>query len=263
MVIAARTGIGKTWLLCIFAAAFSKQGKTVGFYSGEMSADKVGYRIDTLLGNIRNSSITRGDADPAMQIAYKRYLDSLADRDLGPIKVITPNDIAGPATVNALQAFVEKEHIDVLLIDQYSLLEDTGRSTVMHERVANISKAIKNLQVMKRIPVISVAQMNRTKEEDKDGNKVQDTTQIGLSDRIGQDATVILMLDKNIDKQTNATQLVINPVKLRDGGDNSKLVYCADFNTGRFDFIDVADSQEAAQRYRDEYAPMGDDSEGF
>ena len=34
-------------------------------------------------------------------------------------------------------------------------------------KVANISKAIKNLQVMKQIPIVAVSQMNRTKNEDK------------------------------------------------------------------------------------------------
>ena len=57
MVIAARTGVGKSWLLLTIAAAVAKQGLTVGIYSGEMSVDKVAYRIDTLLGNIDNKKI--------------------------------------------------------------------------------------------------------------------------------------------------------------------------------------------------------------
>lgn len=249
MVIAARTGIGKTWLLCILAAAFSQQHKTVGIYSGEMSSDKIGYRIDTLLGKINNKSITRGDPDPRAQLAYKTYLDNLSSADYGPIKVITPKDINGPATVDALQSFVEREHIEVLLIDQYSLLEDTSKTTIMHERVANISKAIKNLQVLKRMPIISVSQMNRTKNEDGE----QDTTQIGLSDRIGQDATIILMLDRVVNKDSGESQLVINPVKLRDGGDNKKLTYQADFNTGVFNFVDVVSDKDKAKAMKDSY----------
>ena len=41
MVIAARTGIGKTWTLLIMAAAAVQQGLRVGIYSGEMSVDKL------------------------------------------------------------------------------------------------------------------------------------------------------------------------------------------------------------------------------
>ena len=238
MVIAARTGVGKSWLLLTIAAAASKQGLTVGIYSGEMSVDKVAYRIDTLIGKIDNRKISRGDL--YYKDHYKNYLDSLKCADFGPIKVLTPNDIAGPATVDALQAFVEKEHLDILFIDQYSLLEDNSRAKVAHEKVANISKAVKNLQVLKQIPIISVSQMNRTKNEDK----TQDTSQIALSDRIGQDATVILMLDKQDSEDPNhkgAHRVTLNLVKSRDGGDGRKLEYLWDFNTGDYRYISNGD----------------------
>ena len=238
MVIAARTGVGKSWLLLTIAAAASRQGLTVGIYSGEMSVDKVAYRIDTLIGNIDNKKISRGDL--YYKDHYKNYLNSLKCSNYGAIKVLTPNDIAGPATVDALQAFVEKEHLDILFIDQYSLLEDTSRAKVAHEKVANISKAVKNLQVLKQIPIISVSQMNRTKNEDK----TQDTTQIALSDRIGQDATIILMLDKQESEDPNQKgthKVSINIVKSRDGGDGRKLDYLWDFNTGVYRYISNKD----------------------
>jgi hypothetical protein len=97
---------------------------------------------------------------------------------------------------------------------------------------------------MKQIPIISVAQMNRTKNEDKS----QDSTQIGLSDRIPQDATVLLMLDKYVEMEeingekvpkdkSGAFNVKINIVKSRDGGDNRILEYHWDFNTGHYTYI--------------------------
>lgn len=259
MVIAARTGVGKSWLLLTIAAAASKQGLTVGIYSGEMSVDKVAYRIDTLLGKIDNRKISRGDL--YYKDYYKSYLDSLKCSGYGPIKVLTPTDIAGPATVDALQAFIEKEHLDILFIDQYSLLEDTSRAKAAHEKVANISKAVKNLQVLKQIPIISVSQMNRTKNEDK----TQDTTQIALSDRIGQDATVILMLDKQDSEDPNhkgSYKVTLNLVKSRDGGDGRKLDYLWDFNTGIYQYIsnseDGITSEEDFEELENSYSVMPD-----
>ena len=263
MVIAARTGVGKSWLLLTIAAAVAKQGLCVGIYSGEMSVDKVAYRIDTLLGNIDNKKISRGDL--YYKDHYKNYLDGLKCAGYGPIKVLTPNDIAGPATVDALQAFIEKEHLDILFIDQYSLLEDNSRAKVAHEKVANISKSIKNLQVLKQIPIISVTQMNRTKNEDKS----QDTTQIALSDRIGQDATVILMIDKQDAEDPNhpgAHKVTINLVKSRDGGGGRKLDYLWNFNTGDYRYISngadgvtsEADFEEIENSYSMDYPPSDD-----
>ena len=267
MVIAARTGVGKSWLLLTIAAAVSKQGLTVGIYSGEMSVDKVAYRIDTLMGNIDNKKISRGDL--FYKDHYKHYLDSLKCSNYGPIKVLTPNDIAGPATVDALQAFIEKENLDILFIDQYSLLEDNSKAKVAHEKVANISKAIKNLQVLKQIPIIAVSQMNRTKNEDK----TQDTTQIALSDRIGQDATVILMVDKQDAEDPNhpgAHKVTINLVKSRDGGDGRKLDYLWNFNTGEYRYIsngaDGVTSEEEFEEIENSYStsyPLNDDEAPF
>ena len=266
MVISARTGIGKTWMLMIIAAAAAEQRKTVGLYSGEMTVDKVASRIDTILGsrkkyNFTNSAITKGDE--LARDSYHVYLEELQERrknnKIGAIKVITPNDINGPATVDALRAFVERENIEILLIDQYSLLEDTSHAKIEHERVANISKAVKLLQVAKHIPIISVSQNNRTGDKDKDTGKViQDTTQIALSDRIGQDATVILMLSRDKDKQTGKDLLKINILKSRDGGDGTELVYDADFDKGIFTFIPAVKTAEEATEMQNSYEPPQD-----
>jgi replicative DNA helicase len=260
MVIAARPGIGKSWLLLTIAAAAAKQGLTVGIYSGEMSVDKVAYRIDTLLGKIDNRKISHGDL--YYKDFYKNYLDSLSYSNYGAIKVLTPNDIAGPATVDALQAFVEKEHLDILFIDQYSLLEDSSRAKVAHEKVANISKAVKNLQVLKQIPIVSVSQMNRTKNEDK----TQDSSQIALSDRIGQDATIVIMLDKQDAEDINHKgyfKVTLNIVKSRDGGDGRKLNYLWNFNTGDYKYIsnneDGVTSEEDFEELENSYNVVPDD----
>ena len=259
MVIAARPGIGKSWLLLTIAAAAAKQGLTVGIYSGEMSVDKVAYRIDTLLGKIDNRKISHGDL--YYKDFYKNYLDSLSCSNYGAIKVLTPNDIAGPATVDALQAFVEKEHLDILFIDQYSLLEDSSKAKVAHEKVANISRAVKNLQVLKQIPIVSVSQMNRTKNEDK----TQDSSQIALSDRIGQDATVIIMLDKQDAEDINHKdyfKVTLNIVKSRDGGDGRKLNYLWNFNTGDYKYIsnneDGVTSEEDFEELENSYNVASD-----
>jgi replicative DNA helicase len=255
MVIAARTGVGKTWTLLKMASTAYQQGKIVGIYSGEMTVDKVGYRFDTLVGHINNQAITRGnDFDPSVPIKYKDHLESLK-YNKGDVKVLTPQDIAGPATVSVLRTFIEKHNIEILFVDQYSLLEDTSRAKSTHEKVANISKEIKNLQVLTGIPIISVSQMNRTLNEDGE----QDSTQIGLSDRIGQDATSIIMLSRKLTYKDEAKtqvqddQLILNVVKSRDGG-CGKLIYKADFDNGTFIYLDPNLGAQEAQDLEDRYS---------
>lgn len=223
--IVARTGVGKSWSLLKVAIAAAEQGLTVGIYSGEMSDKKVGYRIDTLISHISNKAIMHGDS--YVQPEYKKYIDSLPTRFKGTIKILTPSMINGPAGVTALQAFIEKDNLDMLCIDQHSLLEDDRKAKNPVEKAANISKDLKNLQVLKKIPIISVSQQNRESTE-----LGVTTAHIAQSDRIAQDSTVIIFFEQ---KDNNI--LVLNLVKSRDSVNGKKIQYALDFDKGVFQYI--------------------------
>lgn len=282
MVIIARTGVGKSWILVKMAVAAFMQGLRVGIYSGEMSSDKVGYRIDTILAQeltqrgygtftLHNKELNRGQNYKGTADTYERYFSAVkafADTNGGAILVTEPSMIAGEPTVSALQSFIEKENLDILFIDQYSLLEDTSNAKALHEKVANISKDIKKLQVRKKKPIISVAQMNRSGQDsrDKEGKKVKvefGTEQIGLTDRIGQDATIVLALSKNTLDNGNY-ELEILPLKARDGGEGKALCYNVDLDTGVFTFIPEeaknaeGKSSDTAKSMRNEYDENGE-----
>lgn len=226
--IVARNGLGKTFLLLKFAVEAFKQGKNVGIYSGEMSADKVGYRIDTMFSHISNGALIHGGM--SVKNEYKKYIDDLNSKG-GHIKVLTPKDINGPAGVSALRAFIEKENIDILFIDQHSLLEDDRKGKTPVEKASNISKDLKLLQVTKQIPIISVCQQNREKLENDRGDKVFDTTQLAQSDRIAQDSSQIIFIERKDDI------MKLHLVKSRDSECGNVLSYKVDLNRGLFQYI--------------------------
>lgn len=222
--IAARTNMGKSWVLLKCALAAVQQGLRVGLYSGEMSERKVGYRVDTLISHISNSGIVKGNAD--LQTQYKRYIDTLPNRYQGCLKVLTPQMIDGPAGVSALRAFIEKENLDMLCIDQHSLLEDDrhGRSPV--EKASNISRDLKNLQVLKKIPIIAVSQQNRESTD----NGVN-TQHIAQSDRIAQDSTIIIFFEQKDGIMT------MHLVKSRDSANMKNISYACDLDKGLWQYI--------------------------
>jgi replicative DNA helicase len=239
--IAARPGIGKSWILLVVAKAALEQGLRVGIYSGEMSERKVGYRFDTLVSHISNSAITRGKE--YVQNEYRNYMDNLGQKFSGCLKVLTPAMISGPAGVTALRAFIEKENLDILCVDQHSLLEDDRNARNPVERAANISKDLKNLQVLKKIPIIAVSQQNRASTDNGVG-----TANIAQSDRISQDSTVILF----IEQKDNV--LTLNLAKARDAINNKKLHYAVDFDKGVFQFMpSEEDNPSSCEDLRDEY----------
>ena len=250
--IAARSGVGKSWMLLFVAVAAAKQGLNVGIYSGEMSEDKVGYRIDTLISHLSNGQIIHGNVNVSGH--YKEYLDNLKTTVKGSIRVLTPSKINGPAGVTALRAFIEKDNLDMLCVDQHSLLEDDRNARNPIERAANISKDLKNLQVMKKIPIISVSQQNRNSVE----NGVS-TANIAQSDRIAQDSTIILFLEQK------DGVLTIHLTKSRDSVNARDLNYAVDLDKGMFTFIpegvDISDAD--AESLAHSYEPLVDKEEPF
>ena len=240
--IVARPGVGKSWVLHKVALAAAEQGLRVGIYSGEMSENKVGYRIDTLISKISNSAIMRGN--DSVQLEYKKHMEELPNKFKGTIKVLTPAMINGPAGVTALRAFVEKEKLDVLCVDQHSLLEDDRKARTPVEKAANISRDLKNLQVLKHIPIISVSQQNRS---DVDENTSK-TANVAQSDRISQDSTVLIFLTQK------DGVLTLDLVKARDSANNKQIQYAIDLNKGLFEFVpneNTADQQTMASLHNE------------
>lgn len=242
--IVARTNMGKSWFLLKTALAAAQQGLNVGLYSGEMSEDKVGYRLDTLLSHISNAALTHG-SDSVIN-DYKRYIDNLSNAVKGHIRVFTPEMNDGLPTVTQLRAFIECEHLDMLCIDQHSLLADDKNAKNPVERASNISKDLKSLQVMKKIPIITVSQQNRESTE----NGI-DTTHISQSDRIGQDSTIVIAFEQkdNI--------LTLNIIKSRDSARGGVIKYAIDLDHGIFRYIPVENdhvsNKEDIQQLYNEY----------
>ena len=242
--IAARPGVGKSWVLLKCAVAALEQGLNVGIYSGEMSERKVGYRFDTLVSHISNYSISKGIVD--IQNEYKLFIDSLKDKYEGCLKVLTPAMINGVAGVTSLRAFIEKENLDILFVDQHSLLEDDRKARDPVTKAANISRDLKNLQVLKKIPIIAVSQQNREKTENG-----ATTANIAQSDRISQDSTILIFLEQK------DSILTLNLVKSRDSETGKMLKYAIDLNKGIFEYIpsdkDNVSTQEDINALYEEY----------
>ena len=224
--IIARSGMGKSWCLLKSVVAAANRGLSVGLYSGEIELNKVSYRLDTLMSHISNTKIIRGNIDVGVQ--YKNYLDNLKENHKGKIYVLTPDMVQEDPTVDTLVSFVEKYNLDILFVDQQTLLSDRNKARSAFERAANISRDIKMLQVRKHIPIITVTQQNRTSVEE---NSFAGTEHIGQSDRIGQDSTTIIGVNQKDGIMT------LHIIKARDGGTGKTLNYAIDLDTGKFDYI--------------------------
>lgn len=188
-VICARSGVGKSWFMTFFACEAVKKGLRVGYYSGEMGKEEVWGRAMTCLFNIPNGAISHGNE--RVQQSLERKIQSLPSLGFGDLLVLTGASKEGSVTVSELRSFIEKEHLDMLCVDQVSLMEDERKAKTIRENFANISKDLRALQREKRIPILIAAQLNREQYDEGLGLR-----NIAESDRLGQDATTVLVLER-------------------------------------------------------------------
>ena len=239
VVVSARPGVGKSLISLMFAIQAAKDGLKVGLFSGEMSEEKVGGRADTLISHISNGAITHGNEIIMEQ--YREFMSKLPTMYSGSIEVITPAMIDGPITTNVLKVFVEKKNLDLLVVDQISLV-DEPRGKTPKEKQSLIMRDLKKLQSTRQMPIIVVSQQNRTTKDDG----TFDTTQIADADEVGRYATIVIF----VEKKDNIIKLHL--VKNRDGTVGQTLSYNVDINKGNFVFLPESDSQvsqEAVKSY--------------
>lgn len=224
----ARLNNGKSWVVTKIATAAWEQGRRVGFYSGEMTADKVGYRIDAILGGFSNKALLKGYEVEG----YKEYIEQMKDKP-NPIQIITPEELDGYLTISKLETFIKEYNINFMVIDQLSLMVDETSSKNTQERTkfSNITKGLRRLSKKYQLPIIVAAQANRLGVKGQDDKGVPEMEHIAESDAIGQDATLAISM------RIKDNQLEMQIKKYRDGVVGNKFVYALDLDHGKFEYL--------------------------
>ena len=219
-IIAARLGIGKSWVAHYIAASMCQAGYKVGLYSGEMSEDEVGARFDSLVSHISNFALTRGkDIDLT---EHKEKLSQIT----GDFLVLTPSKLKHNATPKDLRKFAQDYELDCLLIDQLDLMEpDNMRGGASFERKALLSFQLKTLQQQLQIPLVAVNQINR-----EGAQQEADSSNLAGTDRYGRDATLVLILGKKDD----TLKMKIDKARSFRKPDNA-LEFTVDYDKGIFE----------------------------
>lgn len=230
--IIARTNQGKSWLLLEFLMNAWKQGKNVGLYSGEMSANQIGYRFDALYKHFSNLALMRGKED--QQAAYSKYIENLKNMK-NCFVVITPKDLGHLANVNDIEYLIKKYDLDIVGIDQFSLMEDfrSKKGDPLRIRLGNISSDLFNLSMKYKIPVLALSQANRGVMR----GTTPELEHISESDAIAQNSTKVLSISRN------EQELRLSVVKNRYGKVGDEFVYLWDIDKGEFKFSKYGNEQ--------------------
>lgn len=253
--IAARSGVGKSWIAMKIAREAMRAGYKVAYYSGEMSSEQVYQRLITLDSGISNYGIVHGSE--GIVNTYKNYIDNV--KVAGSIVCYNAYDLPGNiATVENLKNIVKKEQFDLLIVDQITWLS-SGQYFGNNETAefAAISKQLREAQLELKIPFICLHQLNRSAYLNSDLSD-------GLygSDKLKQDCSMIICIKDSTDENGNLF-LDFTMSKNRSGCKDSTLKYQVNYDTGVFKCVsaEVPDANqlvnsESVESYYSEESPF-------
>ena len=194
----------KTWVLAFLIAWFHDLRKRILIYTKEMTADNIFQRAGACLAQVRYHEFR---VEPWLLTWMEKQSIYGVERMLHKSQLnqntvcLSGKDAAeGGDTVPWLRSKVEMYRPDIVFVDGMYLMTDAKGSKKPNEKVGNISNDLRRLTIDTNIPVIATIQANREAAKNREAN----LDEIGFSDRVGQDATLLMRCINEKDSPTVA-----------------------------------------------------------
>jgi len=221
-VVAAPSGIGKTWVLCQIGYNAVMHGHNVLHITLELSDDYVARRYDTILTG-KPFSVLQEDSS-ILKEKLKAVRGNLDIRQFPTRSVST----------HGLEAFIEKviqiKPVDLIVLDYADLLDSGKKSTGnSYDDMGNIYEELRGISGKLGIPIWTATQTNR----DSLSSDVIGASGIADSYKKVMTADFIMsVIRKDIDKLNNKARVHI--IKNRFGPDGMTFSASMDTNIGKF-----------------------------
>lgn len=193
-VLAARPGVGKTALAANIAVNVAFGGGGVQFFSLEMPRDQIAERIASAEARVPHDAVRSGALDPGQRRALAEAAGRLSKLSLfvDDAKNLTIADIQARALERKRELAAKGGALALVVVDYLQLIRTReSKSLTREQAVAEVSKALKALAGILGVPVLALAQLNRSSEVQQRPPRPSDLRETG---QIEQDADVILFL---------------------------------------------------------------------
>lgn len=188
IILGARPGMGKTsFALNIARNVAVNAGKTVCFFSLEMTRDQLAQRMLSSEAGIKSEKLRTGELDADEWTRLAQAGDNLSKADIY-------FDETSAITVPEMKAKLRRmKKVDLVVIDYLGLMK-SAKAT--ENRVQEVSEITRNLKIMAKelkVPVIACAQLSRGTETKGKSHKPA-LSDLRESGSIEQDADIVLFL---------------------------------------------------------------------
>jgi len=190
IIIAARPSMGKTALSLAIAAHISfNLNKGVAFFSMEMSAEQIVYRLMSMQSEIQLQQIRSGIMN-SNQI--KKLFDIGEQISTAPLYIDDSPGLTILSLRSKCRRLIHKYKVKLIIVDYLQLMCGAKNYDNKTTEISDISKGLKALAKEFNIPVIAISQLNRSVESRNDKRPV--ISDLRESGAIEQDADIIGLL---------------------------------------------------------------------
>lgn len=192
VLIGARPGVGKSALGMQIALNIARRGGHILVCSREMSDIQYARRMVSNASGINGVKLKTGRVSPS-------EWDNLSETgdELAPLPI---SFVFDAATVEDLRRIAQDEkdlgQLDLIIVDYLQIMSTTQRTDKRYEEVGRISRALKDIALDLKVPVIAMAQVGR---QTVSAGMTRAATMPALSDlresgNLEQDADIIVFL---------------------------------------------------------------------
>lgn len=184
----ARTGMGKTIILCKQADTAVRMGLRALFVTTEMSALQIGLRVACLSGAFNPEWLKVARLSTYVQ----RQLEEFLKQDMFENGLMLHEAGFGSNT-GELEARVAETRPDIIIVDGAYLLRPSSWSKSMSrfEQVTNASNELKSISLVYKTPLLASYQFNRGAGK---GGEDGDLEHVALTDAIVNNSSIVFKL---------------------------------------------------------------------
>ncbi|UJA18929.1 replicative DNA helicase [Thermoleophilia bacterium SCSIO 60948] len=216
IVLAARPSIGKSALVVNIAEnAALKDGKTVAFFSLEMSETELAHRFIASRARIAGDLLRKGKVSESK---WPRVMKAMNELNELPLWLDDSSDLSMLELRAKCRRLATTEgQLGLVIVDYMQLMRPEDPKVNRVEQVGQISRGLKILAKELNVPVIGLSQLSRTPETRPDKRPI--LSDLRESGNIEQDADVVMFIYRdavyNEEAEPSEAELII--AKHRNG----------------------------------------------
>lgn len=229
------TGLGKSWMGIIKAVAQAKAGYKVLFFTTEMSTNMVFRRVDAVWNLLNYTRFRKGQLLPDEERRYFNYLEEMENSSDEDTMLVVEQATGG---VSQISAKIDQYQPDIVYVDGAYLLDDEEGDEDNWAGITRVWRGLHKICLAKDVPIVA-----STQSKDEKGASLKS---MSFAKAIAMESDVVLVLEQD-EQMRNDREIIVKPLKLREGEINRIVTMNWDFDEMNFNSIYSEGVKEKAQ----------------